>query len=370
MVFPPVPVYLDPHPPSWQQQQGGAGCSSNTTNSIVSHHQLSSMMMPPPPAPSSMEGGSGGGGTGSVRPGSMAERARLAKIPQPETALKCPRCESTNTKFCYFNNYSLTQPRHFCKNCRRYWTRGGALRNVPVGGGCRRNKRSKRSRSKSPPITSTSDHRSASASTTTTALSSSNGCAATDLLGHNLPAPQQLPFFAPLDNLSIHHDFGNADIGLNFCGIHEPPLAAAATTRGTGGNEIHEFQIAGGRGGSPLLNLSARFADQWKLNHQVQQFPNFMSGAYGGQFEGEVIHEPALGNYLGNLESNKSSSSALEVEASHLASVLKLQESNNNHQETDLSRNFSESQDQYWTGINTWTDLSAPSTSTAGHHLM
>ncbi|MFS7970298.1 putative transcription factor C2C2-Dof family [Helianthus anomalus] len=35
--------------------------------------------------------------------------------------------------------------------CRRYWTRGGALRNVSVGGGCRRNKRSsKHSRSKSP----------------------------------------------------------------------------------------------------------------------------------------------------------------------------------------------------------------------------
>ncbi|RDY01026.1 Dof zinc finger protein DOF1.7, partial [Mucuna pruriens] len=53
--------------------------------------------------------------------------------------LKCPRCESTNTKFCYFNNYNLSQPRHFCKNCRRYWTKGGALRNIPVGGGTRKN---------------------------------------------------------------------------------------------------------------------------------------------------------------------------------------------------------------------------------------
>ncbi|XP_074304253.1 uncharacterized protein LOC141638966 isoform X2 [Silene latifolia] len=71
----------------------------------------------------------------------MAEQARLLKIPPP-APLKCPRCESTNTKFCYFNNYSLLQPRHFCKTCRRYWTHNGALRNVPVGGGCRRNKRS------------------------------------------------------------------------------------------------------------------------------------------------------------------------------------------------------------------------------------
>lgn len=44
-----------------------------------------------------------------------------------------------NTKFCYYNNYNLSQPRHFCKACRRYWTKGGALRNIPVGGGTRRN---------------------------------------------------------------------------------------------------------------------------------------------------------------------------------------------------------------------------------------
>ncbi|KAJ1694843.1 hypothetical protein LUZ63_011541 [Rhynchospora breviuscula] len=66
-------------------------------------------------------------------------------MPPPEQSLKCPRCDSPNTKFCYYNNYSLSQPRHFCKTCRRYWTKGGALRNVPVGGGCRKNKKSKSS---------------------------------------------------------------------------------------------------------------------------------------------------------------------------------------------------------------------------------
>ncbi|XP_010263771.1 PREDICTED: dof zinc finger protein DOF5.7-like [Nelumbo nucifera] len=54
--------------------------------------------------------------------------------------VRCPRCDSSNTKFCYYNNYNLTQPRHFCKTCRRYWTKGGALRNVPIGGGCRKSK--------------------------------------------------------------------------------------------------------------------------------------------------------------------------------------------------------------------------------------
>ncbi|KAG5032036.1 hypothetical protein JHK85_016018 [Glycine max] len=61
--------------------------------------------------------------------------------PPHDLALKCPRCESTHTKFCYYNNYSLSQPRYFCKTCRRYWTKGGTLRNIPVGGGCRKNKK-------------------------------------------------------------------------------------------------------------------------------------------------------------------------------------------------------------------------------------
>ncbi|KAI5080728.1 hypothetical protein GOP47_0003911 [Adiantum capillus-veneris] len=64
-------------------------------------------------------------------------------VPTEQQPQRCPRCDSVNTKFCYYNNYSLSQPRHFCKNCRRYWTKGGALRNVPVGGGCRKNKRLK-----------------------------------------------------------------------------------------------------------------------------------------------------------------------------------------------------------------------------------
>ncbi|CAH9075649.1 unnamed protein product [Cuscuta epithymum] len=59
-----------------------------------------------------------------------------------EIAPNCPRCASTHTKFCYYNNYSLSQPRYFCKGCRRYWTKGGSLRNVPVGGGCRKGRRS------------------------------------------------------------------------------------------------------------------------------------------------------------------------------------------------------------------------------------
>ncbi|ONI10484.1 hypothetical protein PRUPE_4G050300 [Prunus persica] len=74
----------------------------------------------------------------------IMEKPGQEQLQLQQQALKCPRCDSSNTKFCYYNNYSLSQPRHFCKACKRYWTRGGTLRNVPVGGGCRKNKRVKR----------------------------------------------------------------------------------------------------------------------------------------------------------------------------------------------------------------------------------
>lgn len=75
------------------------------------------------------------------------------KRARPQEQLNCPRCNSTNTKFCYYNNYSLTQPRYFCKTCRRYWTEGGTLRNVPVGGGSRKNKKPSTSITSSPNTT-------------------------------------------------------------------------------------------------------------------------------------------------------------------------------------------------------------------------
>ncbi|URE19944.1 Zinc finger protein [Musa troglodytarum] len=140
MVFPSLPVYVDP--PNWNQQPPHQqGSSSHGGGDEDPHLPAAAAAAPPPglvgvpPAEAGM--------VCSIRPDLMAERARMAKVAQPEQALKCPRCDSTNTKFCYFNNYSLSQPRHFCKACRRYWTRGGALRNVPVGGGCRRNRRTK-----------------------------------------------------------------------------------------------------------------------------------------------------------------------------------------------------------------------------------
>lgn len=198
MVFPSVPAYLDP--PNWNQAQANQEGSTSTNPGAIQAH--GAVALPRLDGNSSL----------SVRPNSMAERARLAKIPQPDTSLKCPRCESTNTKFCYFNNYSLSQPRHFCKTCRRYWTRGGALRNVPVGGGCRRNKRSKSSgnnsssSSKPPSMNTTS-------SSTATSASTAGAIHATATATTGLT---QLPNFMS----SLHPlEFGVQNLGLNFTGM-------------------------------------------------------------------------------------------------------------------------------------------------------
>ncbi|XVE54779.1 hypothetical protein DITRI_Ditri03aG0109500 [Diplodiscus trichospermus] len=63
-------------------------------------------------------------------------------LKKPDKIIPCPRCNSMDTKFCYYNNYNINQPRHFCKACQRYWTAGGTMRNVPVGAGRRKNKNS------------------------------------------------------------------------------------------------------------------------------------------------------------------------------------------------------------------------------------
>ena len=70
----------------------------------------------------------------------QGENSQNKTLRKPDKILPCPRCNSMDTKFCYDNNYNVNQPRHFCKNCQRYWTAGGVMRNVPVGAGRRKNK--------------------------------------------------------------------------------------------------------------------------------------------------------------------------------------------------------------------------------------
>jgi hypothetical protein len=94
-------------------------------------------------------------GCGNTTTTAAAEMAYLQQLQQTEAEAnnnnnggggsargeQCPRCASHDTKFCYYNNYNTSQPRHFCRACRRYWTLGGSLRNVPIGGSTRKRPR-------------------------------------------------------------------------------------------------------------------------------------------------------------------------------------------------------------------------------------
>jgi len=68
------------------------------------------------------------------------EQSDISQEKAQNKILPCPRCKSVDTKFCYYNNYNANQPRHFCKNCQRYWTSGGTTRSMLVGAGRRKNK--------------------------------------------------------------------------------------------------------------------------------------------------------------------------------------------------------------------------------------
>ncbi|KEH18302.1 putative transcription factor C2C2-Dof family [Medicago truncatula] len=130
--------------------------------------------------------------------------------------LKCPRCESNNTKFCYYNNYNLSQPRHFCKNCKRYWTKGGALRNIPVGGGTRKvTKRSSNSKRSTTPSSS-----SPSASTTSSSAAKvSASVSETDPTQiHVDPAERNFSGGSFSSLLASTERFGNLFEGLNSNG--------------------------------------------------------------------------------------------------------------------------------------------------------
>ncbi|KAE8676412.1 Dof zinc finger protein DOF2.4 [Hibiscus syriacus] len=314
MVFSSVSIYSDP--PNWQQHHN----HQHGTDTGSEDPQL-----PPLPPPSHV-GAAGGGGGGFIRPASMADRARLAKIPQPEAALKCPRCESTNTKFCYYNNYSLSQPRHFCKTCKRYWTRGGALRNVPVGGGCRRNKKNKSSSGSSSKSTASAEMQGQGGSNSTNAVNIPS-----EITGHLSQKTPHLPFMASLQSFP---QFGLGSIGLNFSGIQ-------GTTTGSAQSEMG-FQIG-----------------------IHQQFPLF---------------EPTNGLYSFQSESMEGSSSMVGENQllRSIASISRVcqldpvkMENNNNNQGLNLSRSVMggvSENNQYWGG-NSWTDLAGLNSSNTNHLL-
>ncbi|XP_073220039.1 dof zinc finger protein DOF5.4 [Cicer arietinum] len=173
-------------------------------------------------------------------------------------ALKCPRCDSINTKFCYYNNYNLSQPRHFCKNCRRYWTKGGVLRNVPVGGGCRKSKRSNKPKNSSsssettalpgtPPETENkSNSHSSSESSSLTAAAVTEAVSTPSATNTNSKKTQESKLLSHVNQSNT--DLGNDSLeqGTGDCGIFSE--IANFTSLITSSNEALPFEFGNGNG--------------------------------------------------------------------------------------------------------------------------
>ncbi|XP_031129634.1 dof zinc finger protein DOF5.3 [Ipomoea triloba] len=165
------------------------------------------------------------------------ERVTATWKPNVEISPTCPRCGSMNTKFCYYNNYSLTQPRYFCKGCRRYWTKGGSLRNVPVGGGCRKTRRAKSSS-----IRVVSNHRrggvfgiSAADNNNPAGSTTSPASAAA---GTNGPAPN-------IDLAAVYANFMNPNPNPQPQPAHIPETTLANNDDGGGGGAGPSFEFSG-----------------------------------------------------------------------------------------------------------------------------
>ncbi|XP_052180642.1 dof zinc finger protein DOF2.5-like [Diospyros lotus] len=172
---------------------------------------------------------------------------------QQQPPQKCPRCDSLNTKFCYYNNYSLSQPRYFCKTCRRYWTQGGTLRNVPVGGGCRKGKRAK----------------------------ASSSVGGENSRSHPSPPPPLPAQPLPDDQLQVPQKLGNlsvAPMGSYYSSDHGflSSLAAMQSLIQPQGQQPFGGQFGGSSHLAHLQGLNmTSFASQQAQNQQIQQEDEF-----------------------------------------------------------------------------------------------
>ncbi|MCI03359.1 dof zinc finger protein [Trifolium medium] len=255
---------------------------------------------------------------------------------------------------------------------------GGALRNVPVGGGCRRNnKRSKgNSISKSTSKPNRNDHRlvgtgggGGGSSSASANSSSNNGCTNSNVNVGISHFPTQFPFLA-----SLHH-YNNNDYVSQGIGS----MVAKNITNST--NTV-EFQLGSGfsigntNGGSLLLSNS--IGEQWKFPnslqvHQQQQQQQQQQENHQ-QFPFLTNLEPQIGLFQFGGENNDETqrnfirskatdSSSVSIGMMPQVNIVKMEE--NNCQGLSLSKNLlsglGNSNDLFWNGngsgnANAWNE--------------
>ncbi|XAR73510.1 hypothetical protein NMG60_11007498 [Bertholletia excelsa] len=303
-------------------------------------------------------------GTKDESQSSGSRKTSSSVRPPDQQPLKCPRCDSPNTKFCYYNNYSLSQPRHFCKTCRRYWTKGGALRNVPIGGGCRKNKKMKSSSSRL-----SSDSKDSSGSSDMGVLKFFHGLSPAmdfQLGGLSLPRFQpslnQFSAFGdiPATNAAPSFGFETPLMGLNF-----PMMKQGENINGGFGEGVQGMGLNVPTSlASSIESLSCINQDlHWKLQQQR------LAALFGGS-ENENQKESGVGLerpqpiMFQNLEISKPEDNSRKEGASGGGAVATEWYFDNsyagaahvNPTPTNSTSNGNESTSS-WSGIQAWTDL-------------
>ncbi|XP_020700475.1 dof zinc finger protein 3-like [Dendrobium catenatum] len=171
-------------------------------------------------------------------------------------------------------NYSRSQPRHFCRACRRHWTEGGTLRNIPVGGGCK-NKRRKIT------PTATSFAAAAGGNPIAPVVGELKDPIFPDILRHVLlNQPPQPPLESPSmdtmeglfdaalskSSLTFMEDFSGVSSGLALSAGEIPFMAAASTSHQ---NLSGVQDVSGGCGDGFLGMMDASAASIWVKKETV-----------------------------------------------------------------------------------------------------
>ena len=102
--------------PDTREDAGASSGESNTQK--VSVHEGSprhEVKISEPADPSGLAPSRGSGRGEPAEKVTSGKDGKHGKLPRPEGTTPCPRCDSTDTKFCYYNNYNVKQPRYFCK---------------------------------------------------------------------------------------------------------------------------------------------------------------------------------------------------------------------------------------------------------------
>lgn len=71
-------------------------------------------------APETMEGSNQPEDQQPQHGGGKSSADGHSKVKRPPGVQQCPRCNSKNTKFCYYNNYNVKQPRYYCRVSSRH----------------------------------------------------------------------------------------------------------------------------------------------------------------------------------------------------------------------------------------------------------